>query len=319
MPSLEHRPPTLLRLSLALAACLIPALATEAGQARAEWSKPVLDALPPNGEIGDEEMETILLDGKLLGWRELGTGVTHPLLLRLEGGGRTLEALYKTVDIEQEGVSQDEEGETTPVYFVDRHRHERAAYLLDRRLGLMMVPVAVNREVDGKEGAVVHWIQDTITEQERRDRDLPLPPGLLVQRDIMFVFDALTYNVDRHLENCLLDLEAERLYLIDHSRAFDLTPGLPEGFRELRLSLPRELVTRLGGLTEKDLRRLLRGLVSRRRIQVLLDRRDRILAKIEEDRQRYGESGAFLEEGARPAPRPAPGPMRPPGPEGDPP
>jgi hypothetical protein len=314
MPSLERCAPTLLRLSLALAACLVPSPATEAGDARPEWARSVLDALPPNGEIDDEEVETILLEGDLLGWRELGTGVTHPLLLRLEGGGRTLQALYKTVDIEQVGVTQGEEGETTSVYFVDRHRHERAAYLLDRRLGLMMVPVAVNREIDGQEGAVVHWIPDTITEKERRDRELPLSPGLLAQRDIMFVFDALTYNVDRHLENCLLDLESGRLYLIDHSRAFDLTPGLPEGFRELRLALPRELVTRLRELTERDLRRLLRGLVSRRRIQVLLDRRDRILAKIEEDRQRHGEAGVFLEDGARPAPAPAPGPMRPPDP-----
>jgi hypothetical protein len=313
MPSRERCGPTLLRLSLALAACLIPALAAGAGEAAPEWSKHLLDGLPPNGEIGDEKIESILLEGKLLESKELGIGVTDPLLLRLEGGGRTLKALYKTVDIVQEGVSQDEDGGRTSVYFVDRHRHERAAYLLDRHLGLMMVPVAVNREIEGQEGAVVHWIPDSITEQERRDRELALSPELLAQRDIMFVFDALLYNVDRHLENCLFVLEDERLYLIDHSRAFDLTPDLPEGFRELRLALPREIDSRLRGLTVRDLRRLLRGLVSKQRIQALLDRRDRILAKIEEDRQRYGDAGVFLENGARPAPQPAPGPMRHPG------
>ena len=50
-----------------------------------------------------------------------------------------------------------------------------AAYKLDRMLDWQMVPTAVITEVEGDEGALSDWVENSINERDRLDRKYPLP------------------------------------------------------------------------------------------------------------------------------------------------
>jgi hypothetical protein len=239
-------------------------------------------------------MERALLEGAILGTEEIGVGITKPLRVKLELEGETYLAAFKSLHEVSQGVTH-LPGKPPQVHFTDSYRHERAAYLLDRRLGLRMVPVAVLREVDGRDGALVQWISDTFTEQELRDQHRPQTQAMSRQRYAMELFDALIDNIDRNTGNSLYAFGGNRLYLIDHGRSFGISKDLPEYFTSHVARLPRELLPRLEALDEKDLRELLKGLVSKSRVKALLARRDKILEKIEADRREYGDELVFVE------------------------
>ena len=54
----------------------------------------------------------------------------------------------------------------------DRYQYDPAAYHLDRMINLEMVPVAVIRDVEGKEGAVGAWIPAAINERDRVEKEV---------------------------------------------------------------------------------------------------------------------------------------------------
>ena len=125
-------------------------------------------------QLSDLEIETLLLEGRVVDRENLDVGVTLPERLWLERDGHRVSAAFKHLDYERKGLTEFERA-PPELNFKDSYRYERAAYLLDRLLGLGMVPVTVLRRVQGKEGALVAWVEDAITEQER----LRLPgPGL---------------------------------------------------------------------------------------------------------------------------------------------
>jgi hypothetical protein len=62
--------------------------------------------------------------------------------------------------------------------------------------------------------------------------------------------------------------------------------------------VPRALYERLGALEEKPLVELTRGVLSKGQVRALLVRRDRILEKIDGDRERLGDAAVFLEDPA---------------------
>ena len=72
-------------------------------------------------------------------------------------------AAFKYVDEFKPGLTRFSSG--AEMNFSDSYKYDRAAYLLDRQLGLGMVPVAVLREYDRKQGAVIQWVANTIDEQ----------------------------------------------------------------------------------------------------------------------------------------------------------
>lgn len=245
-------------------------------------------------ETRDAWMERVLREGTILETEEIGVGITRPLRVKLELEGKAYVAAFKTLHAVSQGVTH-LPGKPPQLHFTDSYRHERAAYLLDRQLGLRMVPVAVLRRIDGKEGALVQWISDTFTEQELRDQHRPQTEAMSRQRYVMELFDALIDNVDRNTGNSLYAFEGDRLYLIDHGRSFGISKSLPEYFAGHAARLPHELLPRLEALDETKLRELLKGLVSKSRVKALLARRDKILEKIEADRREYGDDLIFVD------------------------
>jgi len=243
---------------------------------------------------GDAEMERFLLNAEIVDSEALGTGITKPYKLTLELDGTTRHAAFNYVDVYKPGVTKLPGGKTE-TNFSDKYQYNRAAYLLDRRLGMNMTPVAVLRRWQGKSGTVVEWIDGVVTEHERTEQGLePADPVLADhQRAVMNLFDVLIANVDRNLGNILWRTDDWKLYLIDTTRSFRQTKELPPAWAAKPASLPRALLTELESLQEDELKSLLKDLVTGPQIKALLQRRDLILEKIAVDRKSYGDHLVF--------------------------
>ena len=107
------------------------------------------------------------------------------------------------------------------VDFKDSYLFEIAAYELDKLLGLNMVPPTVERSFNGKKGSVQLWVENCMTEKDRKLKKME-PPDLALWNNQIFqvrLFDNLLYNIDRNLGNLLID-DQWKVYMIDHSRSF---------------------------------------------------------------------------------------------------
>lgn len=241
----------------------------------------------------DEVTEQCLSEGELLKKEATLDGVTRPELYLIECDGVRRHALVKRFHEEQRGITRFSDGKWE-MNFSDSFRYERAAYLLDRELGLNMVPVAVVRRVGRSEAGVIEWIEDASHVGQSPHQ----PTGgeraaLAQQKAIMNLFDALICNTDRNLGNYLVDDADWRLYLIDHSRAFRVESELPDGFAESLIRVPRTLYERLEQLNELSLTALLGEVLGAAQIESLLERRDRILRKLDRDRAKMGDEVVF--------------------------
>lgn len=250
----------------------------------------------PNPAVSpdDRQKEIFLLQADVIERETIGSGITKPLRLSLRLGEKTGLAAFKSINVQRLGYTRFRTA-ANEFNFQDNHRYERAAYILDRFLGIHMVPVAVIREIDGKEGALIDWVLDTINENDRRqnNRTPPDPVRLLRQRDVMRIFDVLILNADRNMGNQLVSMPDWKLHLIDHSRAFRLKKKIPDDFVSNPITIPEELYQRMKAMDLKTLRPLLRGLVSKAQIGAMLARRDSILEKIDSDREKYGDALVF--------------------------
>jgi hypothetical protein len=244
--------------------------------------------------FSDEEIERFLLNGEVIESEEIGVGISRPKKLLLKLRGETMKAAFKTIDMELTGKLKIR-GEQYRPGFTDRAIYERAAYLLDRHLGLNMVPVAVMRKIGKEEGSVVHWVSDAVSELDRREKKLEPPDPVLLgrQKQIMRAFDALIYNEDRNLGNMLITTEDWKLHLIDHSRSFRLGKLPPENFMNRPTSMTRGFYEKLKALNKDDMYALLEDVVHKSRIRAMMSRRDRLVKKIEEDIEVHGEESVF--------------------------
>jgi hypothetical protein len=221
----------------------------------------------------DREMERFLLKAQITGIHVVMDASTYPMAVDLELKNKTRRAAFKY------GRSQGSPR--------DDFRHEVAAYRLDRALNMHMVPVAVLRDVK-TEGALIEWVPAALTEEELREQGR-LQAGIRAldeQRAVMDVFDALIFNTDRRQSDQLITTTDWKLHLIDHSRAFQLSPDLPDGFLERPCLIPQSLERKLASLEAKPLKVLFGDLIDDEQIDALLARRDKILAKIAADRAR---------------------------------
>jgi hypothetical protein len=254
-----------------------------------------LDAEVVLGRPDAEWLERALVQGVIVESKPLGSGITKPHKLLIEWEGERIEAVFKSVDIERSGLTTMGDS-TAEIGFTDSYRWGLAAYLLDKQLGLNMVPVAVERVIDGETGAVIEWIDDAISEADRlaRQIDVGAASRRAEQVSIMLMFDALIYNVDRHPGNWLWTQDGQ-LYLIDHSRSFRLNRKLPDYVEDVPIRVPRWLYDRIRALDLETLGPLLSPLAGKARVKALLKRRDAFVAMIEQRRKANGDEFVFSE------------------------
>jgi hypothetical protein len=153
------------------------------------------------------------------------------------------------------------------------HPLERAAYELDKMLGLDMVPPTQERIIDGRPGSIQLWVNNC-KPYTQFEGPAAATSNWSHQVARMKVFDALIANPGRPALNLLVDPDGE-IVLVDHELAFTAQTelsSLPDRF-------DRRLVTKLQALRESELQIRLKDL-SADEVRSLLKRRDALLAHL---------------------------------------
>jgi len=229
------------------------------------------------------EIEHFLKEAKITERVEIGEGITKPEKVTLEMDGRVLYAISKTVDMPS-----------------DNWRYELAAYEMDKLLGLGMVPPTVERGSwwRGK-GCLQLWVDGvTMNALEGDPSDLE---AWRRQVSLMWLFDDLIGNIDRHLANAIVTSE-DRLVLIDNSKSCYIKRTLVNSlngrgtgtharfwlvpFDEYRPSYPTrypaDFVTRLRAVTDEQIENAVGRYVRRYSRGLILERRRLILERLDE-------------------------------------
>jgi len=167
----------------------------------------------------DAAIAEFLLNAEIVGNEKIEVGITAPRRLTLEGSGVRVNAAFRYVDETHSRVRLPD-----GTYFQklrDYCGYEVAAYQISLMLAMDNVPPAIHRRIGRDDGTVQIWVEGTMMEQERIDKELRAPNGLEWGRQIqeMLVLDELVGNVDRNSGNMLIDADW-KVWLIDHTRAF---------------------------------------------------------------------------------------------------
>jgi hypothetical protein len=256
---------------LAAAATLVlcgPGLGGAAPQAAAPEAPPA----PLEGA----QAEAFLRAAPIVDRRSIGSGITRSEKLTLCDGVRTARAAWKTIHERVMGLSKMADGRVE-FDFRDSWKHDVAAYELDKLLGLGLVPPTVERRIDGRRGALQLWIEGAMTELDRRRGQLqpPDPRAWNERRAAVALLRELAYDTDYNVQNTLYG-PGFRVYAIDFSRAFRISPRLLSAERLSRLS--PETVQRLRRLDRATLEARLSPWLDGLQLAGLLARRDAIVA-----------------------------------------
>ena len=150
--------------------------------------------------------------------------------------------------------------------FVDSYKYNIAAYEIARLLGLDdMMPVTVERRIDGKVGSLTWWVDDVMMDEAEREKSNAQPPSALAfarQRQRMTTFAELVRDVDRNKGNILYTKDW-RVIMIDFTRAFRLDRELR--YPETLQNCDRTLYDTLRAVADADVRRAVGELSDRAR------------------------------------------------------
>lgn len=202
----------------------------------------------PHG-MSNAEIERFLLTAEVVGSEPLDETVPARRRVTLAQGDRQLRATFNTVDaaprLREGRWSRRGDG-------AERYSNQVAAYRLDQLLALDMVPVTVEREIDGNRGALRLWIEDSFSEAERQAggrsprSDCPLP----TQFNLVAIFDLLIFNAEHDFASLRYD-DYGQLWLLDQLQAFGLERDVRGMLRRAELEISPQLAAALAGITEE--------------------------------------------------------------------
>ncbi len=227
-----------------------------------------------------DEFEEFLEKAEVVGMEDIGIGVTAPEWCYLAPGGPFEAFAWKPI---KPGIYRG--------YF-ESYKAEIAAYELDKLLGLDMVPVKVERRIQGDLGAAVMRVENI--ESFKDLGGVPRPPNSHIgkwnlQLSRAKMFQNLIYDKDPNEGNWLVDSDWN-LILIDHSRAFTTDKTMQNQLTYVDINLWEKMQQ----LDEAALTAALGEWLSGSEIRAILERRaemEREIAKLVEDR---GARGVFV-------------------------
>jgi len=243
-------------------------------------------------QLTPSEMETFLLQAKVVDIRHAGGGVTGSQRATLTDGMFTHDVHIQTVDVWKPVFNA---GRQTELNFKDTYRFNIAAYRLARLLGVNGVPMSVERTVDGDVAAVTWWVDDVQMDEKERFKRRAMGPNPLRtsnQLQLMRIWDELIQNRDRNQGNTVWTKDWT-MWLIDHTRAFRLGDELmkPEELRRI----DRGLLARIKGLTEDSIAKAVGDSLNESEEKAVLQRRDRIVKVFEERAAKVGDAAVYVD------------------------
>jgi hypothetical protein len=268
------------------------AAAVQTEQQPAAAADPTPPPMKPAPKLSDAEMEAFLKMAPIVSKEALASGTTGSLKATLSDGKLTHDVHIQCMDIYRP-VWKGAEG-TVEKNFRDSWKFNIAAYRLARLLQIDdMVPMSVERTIEGKQCSVTWWVDNIwLVEVERRDKGIkpPATDRWVNQLNTIRVFDQLIYNTDRNQGNLLITPEW-RVWMIDHTRAFRTQKTLlrPETLKRI----DNGLLERLRRLNTVDLKRELGPWLRAEEIAAILPRRDEIVRFFEKEVRVKGEEAVL--------------------------
>ena len=241
--------------------------------------------------------EEFLRTAEIVRSEEIGEGVTKPYKLYLRKDGLELKAAWKN----PQGLMQG---------FLEGWQYEIAAYRMDKLIGLNMVPPAVEREFQGKPGALVLWAENKYSLLKIVDEGIRIPDEAKDHTEKMKwlarAWDSLIANEDRTQQN-ILYTEDWRVIIFDHSRAFRCQgefskklmfgrDGIKRGANGdpfLFRRLPVWFVDRIKTLTYENIQKAVGPTLTDREIKTILVRRDLLLKEIDQMIKEQGQAAVL--------------------------
>lgn len=239
-----------------------------------------------------EAAEQFLRKARIVTVRDLGTGIALPKKVTLTQDGITRFAVFKSINESKAGTMTVLANGRAETDFQDSWQTEVAAYIVDKIIGLGLVPATVERLVNREAGSLQWFVESAMTEKQRVT-DKISPPDVEAWQRLTFkmrLFDQLIANVDRHANNLLVTKEFE-LRLIDHSRSFRTNSTLGKPDELIRFS--QSLLDGIQRLEKKDLRAKVGRYLTPGQIDRMLQRRDAILALVKVRVAEKGEAAVI--------------------------
>ena len=217
-----------------------------------------------------------LARARVVSARPIGKGITGALRVALSDGTRTHDAAFQSIAEEPRLDGRKRAGE---LRFADHYRYNLAAWRLASHLGLgHMMPPTVERDVQGKRGALSWWVDDVLMDEAEREAKNLQPRNareFARQRQRMTVFAELVRDTDRNKGNVVYTNDW-RVVMLDFSRAFRLeTPLRPTASL---LMCDRALLAAMRGLTRAQVDAVVDDALTGDEIKAILARRDLIVA-----------------------------------------
>jgi len=205
-------------------------------------------------------------------------GVTRPQKVMLEKDGIRAWASYKDVDETFQGRMNDG---SYAMNLRDYFMFERAAYELAGMLGLDNVPPTVIKRFGLKRAALQIWIENSMTELDRANEGLGAPKALQWTRQwqVMYLFDDLIGNIDRNAGDIVIDRDSWKLWMIDHSRAFQVDSRLRKA-AEL-VFCRRDIWEKLQALDKEEVAGQLGEYLTASELNSMFERRDALVEHIQ--------------------------------------
>ena len=226
------------------------------------------------------EIEDYIREAEIVKIEAIGRGVTNPSRADFSPGGVVEVIAWKPI---QPGRYEGR---------FESYKFEIAAYELDKLLGLNLVPVTVERRIEGERGAAVMWIESATNFRELGG--LPrAPPAKRAMWNRQIVqakmFDNLIGNRDPNLGNWLVDSEWN-LFLIDHSRAFSRSARAVHEMTRF----DRELFSKMNALDDATLERATDDWLTKKERLMILKRVELMRAEVQTRIDQSSEEAVFL-------------------------
>ncbi len=235
------------------------------------------------------QMEEFLRLGKIGQQKSIPKGVTLPTRAMLEYNGVEHDAAVQTVNIAKPSF-QTSKG--TELNFKDYWGYNVAGYELAKILELNMLPPYVERKVGGQPASLSWWVNDSMMEIDRKNRNME-PPDLDSWNKQMYavrVWHQLIFDTDPNLTNILIAKDWQ-IWIIDCTRAFRINKTLRDP-KDL-VQCDRKLLAKLRTLDKDMLKEKLSRWLTKTEIEALAARSAKIVEFFDKETAAKGE-GAVL-------------------------